>query len=679
MQKNIRLLVAFTGLFIINSTVLAQCYELFWADEFNYSGLPNPTIWTHESGGGGFGNNEIQYYTKDDLDNASVENGFLTITAMEESLGGREYTSARLVSRGKFNFQYGKIEARIKTPYGQGIWPAFWMMGENISQVGWPACGEIDILELIGGEGDGRDNTAYGTAHWDNNGSYASYGNNIKLASGIFADTFHIFSLEWTPSTLRCYMDGKQYNALSISSAGLSEFHENFFILLNLAVGGNWPGYPDETTVFPQTLEVDYVRVYKNASEIRELEISGETSFSQKASNKTFSLPYSDGWTYDWSVPDDAEFVSGQDSSVMTVNWGCEEGDVTCQVVGTCDTYLFTKQISTETSIQGPMFVDSNEDDVLFHIDSLGESTMLWTIPNDATIVEGQGTDSLIVQWGETFEAISLSISNSCGDNTYYYEPIKKGQYPYPDINSPHPIPGIIDATEFDYGGQGISFKDLSSGNSGDGPRQDTHVDTDYNDNSSPNVGWISAGEWLEYSIRVDSSSHYDIEARVATDNASGGPFSFWFNDVELLMTPKITDTGGWDTFRTISLGRVYLTPEDTLMKINFDAGGFNMGKLTFTAYAEPNTDTVSVENMHSQIKIFPNPTNSQLNIKSEVPISEYVINDLNGRVLFERKNISETRILYDVSSLPTGMYMVMVKTEMGFSFYEKLLISTNY
>jgi beta-glucanase (GH16 family) len=676
MQKNLKLFVAFIGLLIINSTVLAQCYELFWADEFNYTGHPDPKVWTQETGGGGWGNNEIQYYTGNDLENAKVENGFLTITALEKSLGGRDYTSARLVSRGKFNFQYGKIEARIKTPYGQGIWPAFWMMGESITQVGWPACGEIDILELIGGGGNGRDNTAYGTAHWDNNGSYASHGNNIKLATGIFADTFHVFSVEWTPSILRWYMDDKLFHTLNITSSGLSEFHQDFFLLLNLAVGGNWPGYPDETTVFPQTMEVDYVRIYKNASEIREMEISGETSFSKKARNKTFSLPYSDGWTYDWSVPDDAEIVIGQDSSDMTVNWGCEEGEVACQVIGICDTFLFSKQIITETSIQGPMFVDSNEDDVLFHIDSLGESTLLWTIPDDATIVEGQGTDSLIVQWGEKFEAISLNISNSCGDNTYYFEAIKRGQYPYPDINSPHPIPGIIDATEFDYGGPGIAFKDLSSGNSGDGPRQDTHVDTEYKDGGSPNVGWINTGEWLEYTIQVDSASHYDIEARVATDNASGGPFSFWFNDVELLSTPKVSNTGGWDKFKTIDAGRVYLTPQDTLMRINFDAGGFNMGELTFTAYAEPITDTVSVENMKSQIRIYPNPANSQLNIKSEMPILECVINDLNGRVLFERKNIAETKISYDVSSLPGGMYMVMIKTEMGFTFYEKLLIS---
>ncbi|PLW94234.1 MAG: hypothetical protein C0591_13150 [Marinilabiliales bacterium] len=231
---------------------------LVWSDEFNYTGNPNPDKWNMETGGGGWGNNELQYYTED---NAYVDNGVLTITAKEESVGENDYTSSRITTQNKFDFQYGRIEARIKLPYGQGLWPAFWMLGENINTVGWPACGETDIMEMVGGVNS--DNTVYCTLHWDNDGEHAEYGKSYTLSSGIFADEFHVFSVTWDESEIIGYVDGNQYFAADITPEQLSEFHQNFFIILNLAVGGNWPGSPDDTTIFPQTMEVDYVRVFQ--------------------------------------------------------------------------------------------------------------------------------------------------------------------------------------------------------------------------------------------------------------------------------------------------------------------------------------------------------------------------------------------------------------------------------
>ena len=232
-----------------------------WSDEFNYTGLPSSSKWNMETGGDGWGNNELQYYT-DSESNAMVKDGILTITARKESFNGNAYTSARITTQNKFDFKYGKIEARMKLPYGQGLWPAFWMLGANINSVGWPACGEIDIMEMVGGTDS--DNTVHSTLHWDNNGSHADYGQPYSLSSGIFADDFHIFSLEWDEKQVTAYVDDTKYFVIDITPAGLSEFHDNFFIILNVAVGGNWPGSPDGTTVFPQTMEVDYVRVYQN-------------------------------------------------------------------------------------------------------------------------------------------------------------------------------------------------------------------------------------------------------------------------------------------------------------------------------------------------------------------------------------------------------------------------------
>lgn len=247
---------------IIQNDNKAQSYELIWSDEFNGTTL-DASNWTRETGGSGWGNNELQYYT-DRVVNAFVDSGYLTIRAYQETFGGRNYTSARLKTQGKRFFKYGRIEARIKLPYGQGIWPAFWMLGESISTVGWPACGEIDIMEMIGG-GPGRDNTVHGTAHWDNNG-HQSYGQSYTLPSGNFSDAFHVFAIEWDATQIKWYMDGINHVTMNITPAYLTELRENSFIILNLAVGGNWPGNPNASTVFPQSMVVDYVRVYKDTT-----------------------------------------------------------------------------------------------------------------------------------------------------------------------------------------------------------------------------------------------------------------------------------------------------------------------------------------------------------------------------------------------------------------------------
>jgi beta-glucanase (GH16 family) len=235
-------------------------YTLIWQDEFNGPAV-EASKWVCEIGNNnGWGNNELEYYTNRP-ENVKIDNGNLIITAKKESYSGKDYTSARLKTQGKFSCKYGKIESRIKLPYGQGIWPAFWMLGTNISTVGWPKCGEIDIMEMIGGSGS-RDRTVYGTAHWDNNG-HQSYGKNYSTPSGKFADGYHKFAITWDAKKIVWSFDDVEYCTLDITSAALSAFQENYFILLNLAIGGNWPGNPDSATVFPQTMSVDYVRVYR--------------------------------------------------------------------------------------------------------------------------------------------------------------------------------------------------------------------------------------------------------------------------------------------------------------------------------------------------------------------------------------------------------------------------------
>ena len=232
---------------------------LVWQDEFNGTQL-NEADWTYEigTGSGGWGNNELQYYRRE---NTTVRDGHLIIEARKEGFGGMDYTSSRIKTQGKKNWKYGRIDIRAALPEGQGIWPALWMLGESINTVGWPKCGEIDIMEMVGKE----PNTIHGTIHWWNaNNSWVYYGKEKTLASGALQSKFHVFSIVWTPTSITWYVDDTQFNVVDTTPADLSEFQEEFFLLFNVAVGGNWPGSPDATSTYPQHMVVDYVRVFQN-------------------------------------------------------------------------------------------------------------------------------------------------------------------------------------------------------------------------------------------------------------------------------------------------------------------------------------------------------------------------------------------------------------------------------
>lgn len=235
------------------ASVAAAAYQLVWQDEFDGSSV-NLSKWVFENGNLHV-NNERQYYQ---AANASVSNGNLVITARKQTVEGQPYTSARLNTNGRFTTQYGRIEARIKLPSAQGLWPAFWMLGANIGTVGWPKCGEIDIMEQVN-----TSNTIYGTIHWDANG-YARYGGTTATS---FTD-YHVYAVEWDASEIRWYVDNNLFTRANILSNinSTEEFHKPFFIILNLAVGGDFPGQTIDDSRLPASMYVDYVRVYSGSS-----------------------------------------------------------------------------------------------------------------------------------------------------------------------------------------------------------------------------------------------------------------------------------------------------------------------------------------------------------------------------------------------------------------------------
>jgi beta-glucanase (GH16 family) len=247
-------------------------WVLSWSDEFDgpAGALVDGTRWLAETGGHGWGNQERQFYTAR-AENASLDgNGHLVITARAESpsagyscwYGPCGYTSARLITKGRFEQTYGRFEARIKIPRGQGIWPAFWLLGANIDGVGWPRCGEIDVMENIGRE----PSVVHGTVHGPGYSGAAGISRSYALSSGALADDYHLYAIEWERGDIRWYLDGQEFHRVTtnnLPSGTAWAFDHAFFVLLNVAVGGSWPGDPDASTSFPQQMLVDYVRVYR--------------------------------------------------------------------------------------------------------------------------------------------------------------------------------------------------------------------------------------------------------------------------------------------------------------------------------------------------------------------------------------------------------------------------------
>jgi beta-glucanase (GH16 family) len=245
-------------------------WTLVWSDDFNGpdGSRPDPAKWKFEIGGNGWGNHELEYYSDRPV-NSFLRGGNLVIQALQEKFTGpdhvtRDYTSARITTQSLFDQAYGRFEARIKIPRGRGLWPAFWLLGNDIGKVGWPACGEIDIMENIGKE----PSLVHGSMHGPGYSGDRGYTSEYKLPGGVrFSDDFHVFAIEWEPKLVRFFVDQELYATFTPARlpTGMNwVFDHPFFIILNVAVGGDWPGPPDSTTAFPQTMLVDYVRVYKS-------------------------------------------------------------------------------------------------------------------------------------------------------------------------------------------------------------------------------------------------------------------------------------------------------------------------------------------------------------------------------------------------------------------------------
>jgi beta-glucanase (GH16 family) len=248
---------AYKGAEFVSTSLNLTLYvapKSIWADEFNIEGAPDASKWAYDTGtgSGGWGNNESQYYTNR-AENVKVQNGVLKITSIKENYQGSSYTSARIKTQGKFSFKYGKVEIKAKLPTGGGTWPALWMLGDNISSAGWPACGEIDIMEHVGNS----QNKIHGTLHYPNFSGGSGVTKSVDIANA--STEFHIYTLDWRADAIKFYVDGNLFHTFANTSA--LPFNQNFFLIINSAMGGNFGGAINPNFV-SSTFEVDYIRVY---------------------------------------------------------------------------------------------------------------------------------------------------------------------------------------------------------------------------------------------------------------------------------------------------------------------------------------------------------------------------------------------------------------------------------
>ncbi len=325
------LLLLFCGM---GMALTAQALHLVWADEFEGNSI-DPSVWLFESGPS---NDNVQYYT-DRTDNATLVDGKLKIIALKESYQGYNYTSAHIRTEQACSWRYGRMEASIKLPGTPGFVPAFWMLPVDAMYGWWPYSGEIDIMEHPTNEVT----KIYGTVHTENynlfDGPFPPRGNTLDLPDAESA--FHLYAVEWSPENIDFFVDEQKYFTFENDkgSSATWPFNQPFYIILNLAVGGGWVGTPDESSVFPAIMEVEYVRVYQD---LKDMEIQGPEFVTYNTENVSYSLGEIEGASYQWSVPGGGEITSGQGSPQITVNWGLFGGNVKAEITTDQDTYLKT-------------------------------------------------------------------------------------------------------------------------------------------------------------------------------------------------------------------------------------------------------------------------------------------------------------------------------------------------
>lgn len=355
-----RSLLVLTTLLFLQLPSFAQIKVMVWNDEFGTAGLVDQTKWSYEVGGSGWGNNELQYYTANRLENARVENGYLTIEARKELYEGKDYTSARLVSTNKGDWLYGRFEVKAKLPGGKGTWPAIWMLPTTWIYGNWPSSGELDIMEYVGYD-PGK---VHGSVHTE---AYNHVIGTQKTSTVDVTDAetaFHTYAIEWTSEKVDFFVDDTKYFSFANEHKDYKvwPFDQPFHFILNLAVGGNWGGAQGvDPNIWPQSMVVDFARVYQFISK-EQIKVEGPANVNPDATGLVFKTQNVVGATFNWSVPNDATIVSGQGTNQIEVKWGSSGGSVQVEIVHPEAGGTYSKAVSVITAPTGDKYtlVDFN-------------------------------------------------------------------------------------------------------------------------------------------------------------------------------------------------------------------------------------------------------------------------------------------------------------------------------
>ncbi len=549
--------LALAGLLSVGIVAPAHAtYSLVWADEFNGAAL-NTADWNYDIGTGcpslcGWGNNELEYYRSQ---NVAVTGGNLVITAKAESFSGSSYTSGKITTLGKRSFTYGRIEMRAKLPTGGGMWPAFWMMPTANVYGGWAASGEIDIMEAANTPASIGGTIHYGGTYPANTSSGGSY----SIGGASFANAFHIYAVEWTPDSLRWYVDGALYFTSTSAqwySGGApgnprAPFDQPFYILLNLAVGGNYTGCTSAscvTAALPQQYLVDYVRVYQDIV----------------------------------NTPPTASITSPS-SAVVPV------GSVTIDAAAS----------DPDGSIARVEFYNGS---TLLGEDTTAPYSFTWnSVANGCYDVNVRALDN---QGGVATDRIDLTVGTGCG------------QAPYSGVAPT--LPARIQAEAYDAGGEGVAYHDVDAANNGGQyrPSEGVDLETCTDTGGGYDLGWNRVSEYVEYTVGVPTSGNYAINVRVASQSA-GGTFRLEFGGQDATGNVVVPVTGGWQTWTTVST-TARLSAGTQVMRFVPTAGEFNVNYFDFpsapTAVSPDGTPARAM--LHAA---YPNPFNRTLSIRFDL------------------------------------------------------------
>ncbi len=604
--------VIFTLLLLAAFNSYSQNWQLVWSDEFNGSISPD---WVFETGRGasGWGNNELQYYRRE---NATVQNGHLVITARRENFGGAQYTSARMKTQGKKSWKYGRMEARISMPAFQGVWPAFWMLGDNISSVGWPACGEIDVMEHVNAE-----HRTYGTIHWrDQNGNYANYGGNVGVNN---ITGFHNYAVEWDENRIQWFLDGVKYHEVNIAGGvnGTHEFHNNYFLLLNMAIGGNWPGFSVDNGAFPAQMRVDYVRVYtRSNTPTGDPGLAGTYYLRNRHSNKYMDVG---GWSTEpggniiqW------DYHGGNNQKFRLVHLGS-------------GTYRI-ESVHSGHALDVGGWSTSN-----------GANILQWNAHNGANqqfvaIPVGNGYYKLLNKHSnKLIEVAGWSTSNGGniqqwqdgGQTSAHWQLVPAGGGGFEKVIQAESYSAMA----------GVQLEGTSDAGGGQ------------------NVGWIDAGDWMAYNgINFPASGAYKIEYRVASPG--GAQLSADLNAGSIqLGNVGIPATGGWQNWTTVS-HTVNVNAGTYNFGIYAPQSGWNINWIKITQVSGAKMSSLALEEeVENPITVFPNPAFDRISVAG-AEASDISIVDMYGdeaRISFARNKSGSASA--DISDLVPGVYMIKV------------------